>query len=122
MQQANEMDIKSLTGHLPVFEQMEKVEKDFYQILKDKDIEPKSHADVERIERFFNKALRDMTEILDKSSFDDFEKSFLKTKLIIDFHGKTAEMFNIDVMVFPQLLGKYNSDLFTKSIDDFNRF
>ena len=114
-----EMDIKSLVGNLPVLQEIEKVEKDFYQLLKDKDIEPKCEADVERMERFFNKALRDMQDILDKSGLDSFEKKFLKIKLTIDFHGRTAEMFGIDVMYFPQLLGKYNSDLFTKAVNDF---
>jgi len=104
-----------------IFFKISEEEEKFHQLLIDKDIIPKNIDDIERIERLFNSSLETISNIVKKSTFSESEKEFILCKLIIDFHGRTAEKYGFDFFTFPELLGKSNAEKFLKAIEKFNK-
>lgn len=117
-----QIDIKSIAATMPIFKAIDDEVASFYQLLKDKNIEPKSHEDVERVERFFNKSLKTILALMDKSSFEPDEKELMKARLVLDMHGNFAEKFNLNFINLPSLLGKWNQEMFTKAMENLQKF
>lgn len=122
MSKPEEFDVKSITGMIPVFGKIDKEVEEFYKFLKEKDIEPKSPTDIERIERFFNKTLKAVLELMDNSSFNINDKELMKARLILDMHGNFAEKFNIDFMTLPTLLGAWNEEIFKNAMENLIKY
>ena len=115
------VDTKAMMASIPMFVSIDEELANFYILIKEKDIEPKTLQDLERVEKFFNKTLNTILELINNSSYENVEKVLLKSKLIIDFHADIAEKFNFDFLLIPSAFGPYNQNLINKSMEDLQK-
>ncbi len=116
------MDTKAMAAQIPLFVEIDKEVEDFYSFLKDKNIEPKPNESLERIEKFFNKTLKIIIDLVKKSEYSREDKELLIARLILDMHGNFAEKYNINFEQLPSLLGSWNVDVRQKSMGNVAKY
>ena len=98
---------------------MDKEVDKFYQLLKDKDIEPKTIADLERVIRFFDDTIKVVTEeIMKDEAITKDLKDFVIARFTLDMYGKLSETFNLPFELVPSGLGSHNQNKFNQSIKE----
>lgn len=115
------IDTKSMMATMPMFLEIDKEIDNFYKLVNEKNIEPKTLHDLERIEKFFNNTLSNIKELINKSNYSKEDKLLLKSKLTLDFHGGLSEKFNLDFNAIPAALGQYNQKIFNKALEDLQK-
>jgi len=117
-----ELDIKSMTAAIPTFVKIDKIVDDFFTLLNEKNILPKSISDLERVERFFNVALNDIKKEVSISTFEPEDKELLKSKLTMDFYAKLADESNLPLEQVPMGLGSWNLDNFQEEVKNLAKY
>lgn len=117
-----QMDTKAMAASVPLFVNIDKEDAIFYQLIKDKNIEPKTLQDLERIEKFFNKTLKNILQLVKDSDFDEDEKQLLNARLVLDIHANFADKFGFNFMEVPGALGPWNQEIFRKAMSLMQQF
>jgi len=114
--------IKGMMESNKLFGEIEELDNEFYALLKEKDIEPKSINDIERVEKFFNQYFKQFLDLIKKSSFSDMEKKILTSRITIDFHGMFAEKYNLSIEMVVHTLGKWNVEKMNEAVKDLKTY
>lgn len=97
-------------------------EKEFYETIKNKNIEISQPSDVQKVERFFSKTLKDMLNLIKTDKYNEDERIILSSRFIIDFHVRFAEKYNFNPYEIASYFGKYNEEIFEKAVRDIKKF
>jgi len=103
---------KNMTTQL---NRIDEIEENFYKFLKDKNIEPSSLNDLDRLEREFNNTLDKMIKITKEIFPIEEQYNFVKSRLIIDFHYNLGLKYKLEPTLIASALGKYNEKLIIES-------
>lgn len=115
----SQIDLKQLTANNKIFSEMDKEVESFYNLLKEKNIEPKTLNEVERTEKFFSASLKKILSIIEGSSYDKESKKLMRVHGTIDFYGRFSERFNLDFDQLAAYMGKSNLEELKKAMEDF---
>ena len=116
-----QVDTRAMMAQIPMFVEIDKEVDNFYKLLKEKNIEPKNYNDIERIEKFFNKTLKEITNIVKKSEYSDEDKTFLLSKLTVDMYGKLGDEYNLDFQQIPVYMGRWNVENFNQAAENLSK-
>jgi len=107
---------KQLAANSTLFVDLDKKIDNFYELLKEKNIEPKGDiSSVGNIEVLFNRTLNDILDTIKKSTFDEDSKELLKYNMIVGFTFRTAEKYGFPVLSFVGALSSKNSEQYSKA-------
>jgi len=105
-----------IAANSTLFIELDKKIDNFYNLLKEKNIEPKGNVStVGTIEVLFNKTLNDIIDTIKKSSFDADSKDLLRYNLIVGFTYRTAEKYGFPVVPFASALSSKNLELYSEA-------
>ncbi len=114
---AEKIDTASMVKQSKLFIQINELDEKLYKTIEEKGLEIKSLVDVERVERFFNPILKELIKVIEKNPQQTPQlTSIVKNRVIIDFHGRFAEKYKLDMMQVVEKLGKYNVKLFSDAL------
>jgi hypothetical protein len=102
--------------------EVDNIEKDFYKILEDKNVEIKSPSDIERIDVIFNNSLNKMLDIVKRGGYNKEEAAIIRSRFIIDFHVRLAEKYNLDPYSIASYFGPHNDKIFQDAIKNIKKY
>jgi hypothetical protein len=112
----NPEDISAMTASISSLSTLDSEVDKFYKLLKEKEIEPKSLNDLERIIRFFDSTYEIITKnIKEDKSIPEPLKQTVIGRFTIDFFAKLAETYSLDFMSVPNYLGEHNQKRFLEA-------
>lgn len=110
------IDVKSIAASVPLLVEIDKQDSEFYQLIKDKKLEPKVLRDLEKIEVLFNNNLKKILKLVNSSSFEKEEINLINARVILDSHNNIANKFGFDTMEVPKTFGPWNEEIFQKAM------
>jgi len=110
-----------MTNNSTFYLEIDKKVNSFYDIIKNKNILPKTLNDLCKIEPLFSKCINDICILIDKEeSLHPEFKEILKSRCTIDMYGKLSENFNLDFLSIPEYMGPASIEQFTKASQNIN--
>lgn len=111
---------QNISNQIQKLNKIDEIEKDFYQVIQDKNIQIKTPSDIERIDVLFNDSLKKMLKVIE--GYDEEEYTILKSRFIIDFHVRLAEKYNFDQYSIASYFGSYNERIFQEAIKNIKKY
>ena len=113
-------NLKTFMGSNTIYAEIDKEEKKFYTLIKERGIEPKNNTDyksLEKIERFLSNMIKNLKELLDNSEFEQELKNLIKSRLIIDSYCIFAEKYGFHQQTIASLFGKSHERELAKALE-----